>query len=192
MLGRMLMSVRLLVVLAFLVGMPLLALPDVADWCEGHLYPPLAHRQRPAVVSRPLQMLIEPITQAIERPAAQFDQITRNVEPASFTHPFESRVHAAQIEHGAVTPLPAPPRDLLADRQEIAKLEAELQQLGATFYRLESPKAPNLPFQFIAQFERQVAGLPERFQLTTSDLDPLVAMRQMVEQVEGRTSVARP
>lgn len=180
MLGRMMIAVRLTVVLTFLVGMPLLALPQVADWCEAKLYV--------SAVAKHSQIAAKP-GPAHPSPPAFFP---RAIEPASFTHPFESTAHAASPEGATPTaPVASAPHDPLADRQEIAQLEAELQRLGAIFYRLEAPESPSLTYRFVAQFERQ-AGLPERFQVTTTHADPLVAIRQMVDQVQSRTSVARP
>ena len=42
--GYVVKGVRILVVLTFLVGMPILALPSVADWCERQIYPAAAPR----------------------------------------------------------------------------------------------------------------------------------------------------
>jgi hypothetical protein len=68
--GVLIKGIRLVVVLIFLVGMPVLALPPVADWCEGWLYPQTVSRRA---------------SPAVHQPAPH--PLPENVTPATFTSP---------------------------------------------------------------------------------------------------------
>jgi hypothetical protein len=79
--GYVIKGIRLLIVLAFLVGMPVLALPPVADWCESRIYPPPARRE---IASAPVKKVSSEPSFSVrsEEPTA--------IQPASFDDPVES------------------------------------------------------------------------------------------------------
>ena len=79
--GYVIKGIRLLIVLAFLVGMPVLALPPVADWCESRIYPPPVRRE--IAIAPATKITAEPPFPAIvDGPTA--------IQPASFDTPVES------------------------------------------------------------------------------------------------------
>lgn len=184
MLARGITAVRLLVVLTFLVGMPVLALPQSIDWVAEHLYPAPIAKVRLASPAPPFEVA----TVAHEVPVESLESgAATSLESLGLAHPFENAAIATPVEIANPAPIITPERR----RELMIACEAELQQLGATFYRLEAVDDEGSAYRFIAQFEES-GGLPERFQRMTTHADPLVAMQEMVAQVRSRVSVARP
>jgi hypothetical protein len=147
---------RLLLVLGFLVGMPILALPPVAAWCEQGLYP---QPKRRVVAARPLPK--PPVEPLGTRPWPKMPPTVAQVEylaPDS-TLPLVTRA----------------PDDLEA-------LAAEVQALGASSYRLEQVQTEPLLFRFVAEFES--AGVPpRRWQHVATNRDPAAAMRKVLAEI---------
>lgn len=174
--NRAIIVIRFFVVTAFLVGMPILALPQIADWVTERLYGSSNHASQPVAAqvtaSRPVQV-----------------QAPVPVDPPLGTEP-----NSQSLESPPSAPFPEFPARSGAqvpDREQLASYEAELQSLGAIFYRLEYLESDPAAFRLTAQFERR-GPLPERFQTSTTAADPAAAMQAMIEQVRTRRSVARP
>lgn len=170
---RALMAVRVLIVVAFLVGMPVLALPQIADWVTAEIYFSAVGK-----VSKPGAPQVEaPVVKASPKimPVVALETVgSLNSPPPD---PFPT--------------FPARSEPATSQREQLAACETELQNLGAIFYRLEQVPGEAANFRLIAQFER-AEPLPERFQVTTTAADPASAMRQMIDQVRSRRSAARP
>lgn len=163
-------GLRLLVVLAFLLAMPVLALPPVADWCEAQLYPPPARRR--VVTARPPPLAAAPAPVSAASPT-----VDRSVQTAGFEQ-------SAAPDGSAVGQMATYERPAPTGPDELARLAAEVQRLGATFYRLEMADPAIPTYRFVAQFERP--GLPPaRWQAAAIDRDPAEAIRQVIAQVSA-------
>lgn len=155
------MGVRLVVLLTFLVGMPVLALPQVADWCGARLYAPPAKRR--IVAARPSPMPPLPVVKATalgdrtELPwVAQAEYCT-----------------TAPITSASVTSLPEP---------DLGALAAEVQTLGATFYRLDQLRKEPALYRFTAQVESD-GPVPQRAQFSATAASPAGAVQQVIDQI---------
>ncbi len=157
------MGIRLVLVLTFLIGMPVLALPQVADWCEARLYAPSPKRR--IVAARVL-----PTTKPTVVPVVAIGDRT----PLPW---------ADQAEYAEPVTEPTRP-PTAATTPDLGALAAEVQALGATFYRLEQVgKSPGL-YQFTAQFER-AGAVPQRTQFVATAPQPADAIQQVIDQIQA-------
>ena len=155
------MGVRLVVMLTFLVGMPVLALPQVADWCAARLYAPPAKRR--IVAARPAPVPLPPVVQATELGArTELPWATQ----AEYTDA------AAEIPVAAVAP-PEP---------DLGALAAEVQSLGATFYRLEQLQREPVLYRFTAEVQ-SAGAVPQRAQFSATAASAAGAVRQVIDQI---------
>jgi hypothetical protein len=187
MLARLTVFARLLVVLTFLVGMALLSLPPVTEWCTGHLYPPNpAHRARShgrqtvGTVASPEVPRSGELSYGEHQPSyfVQASHFTQSMDSVPLAEPIDAYIRPV-------------PKNLQTPEQEMAQLEARLQSLGVTYYQMHIAQASPLTYRITAQFERS-GVLPTRSQWSITAADPLAAMQQMVEHVESRQLTARP
>ena len=155
-------GIRLALVLTFLIGMPVLALPQVANWCEAQLYAPKAKRR--IVAARVL-----PATPTVVPVAALGDRT-----------PLPWIAHADHIE-AAEDPSPAPAAE---PAQDLGALAAEVQTLGATFYRLDQVQSSPDQYQFTAQVALPGA-VPQRAQYSATAARPGDAMQQVIDQMRA-------
>jgi hypothetical protein len=155
--------IRLCVVLACLVGMPVLAMPSVAEWCEARIYS-VPQRRQIIFADEPVQ----PASVAMLDTVALWDFPT---QLASFEQPVAESVPEAE-----------PDLDALA---------AEVRQLGATFYRLELVEQSPQLYRFTAQFE-EPGDLPRRWQQSATHTDPALAIRQVIDDIYARRHTLKP
>lgn len=153
-------ALRLLLIMVFLVGMPVLALPPVADWCEAQLY---ARAGRRVVAARP-------------SPTPKVVAVT---EVSTDKTPLLDVSQARYLEPAAALPAKEP------ERADPARLAAEVESLGATFYRLEQLQEQPPLYRFIAQFER-AADVPVREQFAANGSDPGAAIADVITQIRAR------
>ena len=158
-----LICIRLSVVLACLVGMPVLAMPSVAKWCEAQIYPVPQRRQ---IVLDGEATAIPPATESNSIALRDF-----SAQLASFEQPIVEAVPEAELDLNA--------------------LAAEVRQLGATFYRLELVEQSPQLYRFTAQFEHQ-GDLPERWQHSATHADPALAIRQVIADINARRHTLKP
>ena len=153
---------RVVVVLAFLIGMPLLAIPGVVEWLRSGPASPhtsivaghLTHKG--PVLSEPPVLTPQDTTQEIA--SAIFLQSVKASESAS----------------------------LPSSRAELERIAAEIQALGATFYRLDRiSDAPGAEYRFTAQFLRGGTP-PRRMTFEATSADPQQAMRQVLAAATAR------
>lgn len=148
MLQALLTAGRSLVVLSFLVGMPLLAIPGVLEWLRGE---PVEHRLRvlhdlPPVATSTESALAEEVSTAIFLQPEKPPEITSSTSTS----------------------------------KELEQIAAEIQALGATFYRLERVSdAPDAEYRFMAQF-LSGGSPPRRMNLEATAADPQAAMREVL------------
>jgi hypothetical protein len=151
---------RALVVLFFLVGMPLLAIPGVLEWLRGD---PVERRLRvlhdlPPAATGTESALVEKVSTAVFLQPEQTPEITSSASTSTST----------------------------STSKELEQLAAEIQALGATFYRLERVSdAPDAAYRFTAQF---LGGgtPPRRMNLEATAADPQVAMRDVLMAARRR------
>ncbi len=158
-----LICIRLGVVLACLVGMPVLAMPSVAKWCEAQIY---SVPQRRQIVLAEDAAANPPATVSTAIALRDF-----STQLASFEQPIAESVPEAE-----------PDLDALA---------AEVRQLGATFYRLELVEQSPQLYRFTAQFEAQ-GDLPQRWQHSAIHTDPTMAIRQVIAEINARRHTLKP
>lgn len=158
-----LICIRLGVVMACLVGMPVLAMPSVAKWCEAHIYSVPQRRQ--------IVFADEPVQTRSETTIGTVALWDFPAQLASFEQPVAESVPEAE-----------PDLDALA---------AEVRQLGATFYRLELVEQSPQLYRFTAQFEEH-GDLPRRWQQSATHADPALAIRQVIADINARRHTLKP
>lgn len=156
------LGVRLLLVLGFLIGMPILALPPVANWCETQLYAPTP--QRRVIAARPLPGSADKPVAIGERTLLPWIEQTTYVELPSEPAP-------------ATEPPVAEPVDLNF-------LAAQVQALGATFYRLEQLPADGGLYRFTAEFQSD-GPVPKRAHYTATAAEPAMAIESVIDQISA-------
>jgi hypothetical protein len=161
------------VVLAFLLGMPLLALPRVQQAVGEALTPDTQILDQPVQDSRQVEL----------RTSDELDQI-ENQKPI-----------------GSLAELQAVGGDVsseVARPSEIEQLKQQLIDLGATYMVLEKVGVDGARYRFTCQLP-VAAGSPYRRKLQAIDSDPVEAMTGVLREIEaesesasGRTSLPRP
>jgi hypothetical protein len=153
---------RVVVVLVFLFGMPLLAIPGVLEWLREGVESPRLRTMANAPVegsSVPPQVAHNGVSLVEEQSASE-------VTSALFLESVKTTETAS----------------LASSRTELEELAAKIQAQGATFYRLDRiSDSPEAGYRFTAQFLRGGTP-PRRMNLEATDADPRRAMQQVLAQ----------
>ena len=157
-------AVRLAVVLAFLIGMPMLAVPRVQE-ALGEVFAP---------DEEPLEEPIDDSSQIDLRPADELDQIVRQ-------EPIESLAELEVVGGDLSTDV--------APASEIEQCKQRLIDLGATYMVLERVGVDGSRYRFTCQLP-VAAGSPYRRKLYAIDADPVQAMAKVQREIETESQAS--
>jgi hypothetical protein len=149
-------ALRLVLIMSFLAAMPVLALPPVADWCEGQIY---GQPSRRVIAARPLPT---PAPGVASTGATDWPDEIWDASQAAF------EVSVAQSPAG--------------QQGDLTELARQVEALGASFYRLEHLQEQPPLYRFTAQFSEQ-GDVPRRWQHSATREDAASAMQQVIREI---------